>query len=67
MQTDLTKINTRVRCLLMSESSDRLGLFSELICGRCRIYGNKERYECNNTKLFLLCLGLSWECEGIMF
>ena len=29
--------------LLMSASSDRLGLFSELICGGHRIYGNKER------------------------
>ena len=29
--------------MLMSASSDRLGLFSELICGGHRIYGNKER------------------------
>ena len=29
--------------LLMSASSDRLGLFSELIFGGHRIYGNKER------------------------
>ena len=28
---------------LMSASSDRLGLFSELIFGGHRIYGNKER------------------------
>ena len=28
---------------LMSASSDRLGLFSELISGGHRIYGNKER------------------------
>ena len=51
----------------MSASSDRLGLFPELICGRCRIYSNKERYEYDNIKLFLLCLGLLRECEAIMF
>ena len=36
-------LNHENASLLMSASSDRLGLFSELICGGHRIYGNKER------------------------
>ena len=42
----------------MSASSDKPGLFPELICGRCRIYGNKERYEYNNIKF----LYFVWDC-----
>ena len=50
----------------MSASSDSLGLFSELICGRCRIYSNKERYEYNNIKLFLLW-GCHWNVKALCF
>ena len=52
---------------LMSASSDGPGLFPELICGRCRIYSNKERYKYNNIKFLNFVLGLLWECEGICF
>ena len=51
------------RDMLMSASSDRPGLFPELICGRYKIYSNKERYEYNNIEFLILCLGLLWECE----
>ena len=44
----------------MSASSDRPGSFPELICGRYRIYSNKERYEYNNIKF----LYFVWDCLG---
>ena len=51
----------------MSASSDGSGLFPQLICGRCGIYSNNERYGYNNIKFLYFVLGLLWECEGITF
>ena len=44
----------------MSASSDRLGLFSKLICGRCRMYGIKRDMNIITLNYFYFV----WSCDG---